>query len=1351
MPIVRFAARVAATASAALLVTAPVLAQQPADRYDYTRTSSFEYNSTTGLLTSETVEPDNIASCVKTTYGLDAYGNRNTVTVANCSGTVPARAQFTTRTTTAEHAPGTPQSVTINGVAVAVPQGAFPIAVTNALNHSETKTYDPRTGQVLSLTGPNGITTTWEYDNLGRKTRELRHDTTRTVWFYCILGSSGLDTTSNTPGCPTPATGEAPADAVMFVHSEARTQSDVKISAFTRVYTDRLGRTIRTATEAFDGASQPSAPGGVIVQDSVYNDHGAKTLETQPYFRATGSSTTAGSNDVGLSRTDYDVLGRPTAVYVTDLEGSQSGVAFGAFGNRVAARTQISYNGLVTTTTNDKNQTQTQEKTPSGKGARVTNALGAQIVHQYDAFDNLVATKDALGNQTALQYDIRGRKTQLTDPDTGIWQYDYNALGELVWQQSPNQRAASPQQQTTTAYDVLGRMISRTEPEYVTTWTYDKYADNSACNKGIGKLCEVSTTNGANRKYVYDNLGRSLNSRTNITSGPNFATAVSYDSATGRIASQTYPTGLRVNYNYTSRGFLETLTLAVSVTVNPLPATPGGTPGSSASLPAGTVLWRAQHVNAWGKIDRHALSNGVIGGAAFEAYTGRTAALSAAVGGGTAILGHTYAWDSLGNLRSRADANGDGSSGAVTENFFYDAVNRLERYDVMSSALPGLERRVTLKYNAIGSMLYKSDVGAYTYGASGLSSVRPHALASISGAAATTFSYDANGNMTSANGGKYRTVSYTSFNLPDSQNGIGGPSGSPRTVWTYDENHARIKEVRTIASGVMAGTRTTYYLHPDNAGGLGFEREINTPTTPSAENPAVDSNRHYLSVGGVTIGVMVSTDPLPTLSGTATAPPVISSITVVKVEYWHKDHLGSTAATTDHAGAVTGRYAYDPFGKRRYANGVYDVNGVLVIDYIAAVNHGSDRGFTGHEHLDELGLIHMNGRIYDPTLGIFLQADPFIQDPFNLQSYNRYVYCMSGPVSCTDPTGYFSFSKLIKAIRHFLRHPSLNSLHKLAHAKPSFQDADELIRKYPVIGQVATVAVTAVMTVVCGPCSIPIAGAMTAASAYAQGADTSEYWRAGLTATATAAAFYAAGAATEGNYYAKVVVHGAIGCASAYAGGGQCGTGAFSAGLSAAFAPTVHGQHVAVGVTVSAIVGGTASVIGGGKFGNGAVTAAFGYLLNCVLHECFEQGRDAEKAFRAFLVESGAVERLGLGFNRWYDSQDNFFFGRPDIFSENLKMVWDVKPHSYYGYASGNQQMAWYTIGEYSAGMAAPLFGNQMTITLGGNMNTYEFFYGGNGLVMYRALNPSPLERAFHSRANNLLAPFPSGRQRTRD
>jgi len=71
------------------------------------------------------------------------------------------------------------------------------------------------------------------------------------------------------------------------------------------------------------------------------------------------------------------------------------------------------------------------------------------------------------------------------------------------------------------------------------------------------------------------------------------------------------------------------------------------------------------------------------------------------------------------------------------------------------------------------------------------------------------------------------------------------------------------------------------------------------------------------------------------------------------------------------------------------------------------------REFTGHESVQGMDIIHMNGRIYDLTLGRFLQADPHIQAPKNSQNYNRYSYVLNNPLSYTDPTGYF-FKKLLK-------------------------------------------------------------------------------------------------------------------------------------------------------------------------------------------------------------------------------------------------------------------------------------------------------------------------------------------------
>ena len=66
-----------------------------------------------------------------------------------------------------------------------------------------------------------------------------------------------------------------------------------------------------------------------------------------------------------------------------------------------------------------------------------------------------------------------------------------------------------------------------------------------------------------------------------------------------------------------------------------------------------------------------------------------------------------------------------------------------------------------------------------------------------------------------------------------------------------------------------------------------------------------------------------------------------------------------------------------------------------------------DRGFTGHEHLYDFGLINMNGRMYDPVMSSFLSVDNYVQSPENSQNFNRYAYCLNNPLKYTDPDGEF--------------------------------------------------------------------------------------------------------------------------------------------------------------------------------------------------------------------------------------------------------------------------------------------------------------------------------------------------------
>jgi RHS repeat-associated protein len=62
-----------------------------------------------------------------------------------------------------------------------------------------------------------------------------------------------------------------------------------------------------------------------------------------------------------------------------------------------------------------------------------------------------------------------------------------------------------------------------------------------------------------------------------------------------------------------------------------------------------------------------------------------------------------------------------------------------------------------------------------------------------------------------------------------------------------------------------------------------------------------------------------------------------------------------------------------------------------------------NRGYTGHEMLNEVGLIHMNARLYDPFIARMLSPDNVISAPGYSQNYNRYSYAYNNPLKYIDP------------------------------------------------------------------------------------------------------------------------------------------------------------------------------------------------------------------------------------------------------------------------------------------------------------------------------------------------------------
>ncbi len=492
---------------------------------------------------------------------------------------------------------------------------------------------------------------------------------------------------------------------------------------------------------------------------------------------------------------------------------------------------------------------------------------------------------------------------------------------------------------------------------------------------------------------------------------------------------------------------------------------------------------------------------------------------------------------------------------SLTETLTYDTLNRITSATVSAGVAPVK----TFSYNAIGNLLSKSDVGTYTYPVAG--SALPHAVSSVSGTITSTFTYDPNGNQTAGVG---RSITYTSYNKPASIT-----QGSSTLFFSHDVDHQRFMQ--------QAPEGTTLYFDA-----FGVHAELFSSGTSSWYD--------YLGTGGALLGMRV-------LSGST-----------VTTRYFHTDNLGSISVITDTSGNVVERDGYDAWGKRRFPNGADDPTDSLTSQ--------TTRGFTAQEELHDVGLVHLNGRVYDPLIARMTSADPMVPDPMNGQAWNRYSYVVNNPLAFTDPSGYcfLGMCGFDNAFSNFF-----NNI---------FKQIGRVLRSTPILGNIAVAGAAAL----CGPgavvCAVEAAFLITTAVAGLTSGNIGVGLKAGAIAAATAVAFYEVGNLTDSisgapygshappafgsqAYAFNVVAHAAVGCGAAAASGQQCGPSALAGGVTSAAGPVINGHGFVFGLVANGALGGGAAVLGGGKFENGAITGAFGYLFNAARGAAAALGSDA--------------------------------------------------------------------------------------------------------------------------------------------
>lgn len=517
----------------------------------------------------------------------------------------------------------------------------FVTKTTNPLGHTATTTYIQKFGLPERITDPNGLTALNEYDSFSRLIRQTNPDGSWKTMAYWKASATNY---------------RSPAEAVFltFTQSSAGQQ--------TLEHYDSYNRAVQTKSRGFNGQW--------VVLDHEFSrvvspENREKIRDWFPYYQD--------STRVGYIEKQLDPLGR-----VIRLLESKNGEE---------RESRTVYSGLLTEYYNANNQKKTDREDAKDRIVESSWQGSYNVSYIYDAADHLLKVRDLKGNTIEYVYNERGDKIRMNDPDMGSYQYAYNGFGELIQQTYPN--TANVVRMT---YDKLGRLLTRTEPEGVTSYTYD------VGNRAVGRVSAIRSYSSS-QSFVYDHLGRK-SLETLMVNGQPYSTSYAYDTES-RLLTLKYPAlSLTLRHVYNAWGFLSELRNNALQDSDPQ-----------------SLFWKVVRMDAKGDVIDQEFGNKVRTTHTYDPFTQYLQRIRSVNQVGTRLQEFAYQFNDLGHLMERQDVGRN-----KRETFGYDDVNRL-----ISTQIEG-GTGTTLTYDELGNILTKSDVGQYEYGATGNG---PHRLLNL--------------------------------------------------------------------------------------------------------------------------------------------------------------------------------------------------------------------------------------------------------------------------------------------------------------------------------------------------------------------------------------------------------------------------------------------------------------------------------------------------------------------------------------------------------------------------------------------------------------------------------------------
>ncbi|RLJ34189.1 RHS repeat-associated protein [Chryseobacterium sp. 7] len=607
--------------------------------------------------------------------------------------------------------------------------------------------------------------------------------------------------------------------------------------------------------------------------------------------------------------------------------------------------------------------------------ATATSFNGKQMETTVSGLTTIVKELNGYGRTTSKNTDALGNVVSSTDKG-GTITFFYNAAGEQI-------KAQYAENIVTTKYDSWGRKLEFNDPSNgLYKYEYDGFGQpkkiispkgtKEYMYNNLGQLVaqtEISTIDGGQAtnktiSFTYDNKGR-LVSKDGTSKGKAYSSNVSYDQQ-GRVLSSSESSNgkyfIQKGITYDDKGRvisyekqLYSSGALTKVQIENLYSAWSGELYQVKDKNSGKILWELTEANAKGQVLKAKLGaaniNNTYDDNGFLTNVNHSSALK------PGILQLSYSFNAIKNELKSRTTGGDFN---IVESFDYDDNNRLVNWtNPVTGIKPTSNRNV---YDVKGRIIENDQVGIMKYE----NSAKIYQPTGMTLNAAGTQNY---------NNDLIQSITYNENNDPVFIDGMKGD-----VAFQYGLTNMRQRVTYGGNFSIDGDGKFTKFYSEDGS------YEIVKDNTTGKE-------KHIIYIGGT-----------PYESNIVYLKNFTESIGSYK--FLHKDYIGSILAISDEAGNKLEQRHFDAWGNFTH---LQIGNGVIITDKNIIDNASLlvDRGYTSHEHFAEVGIIHMNGRLYDPLLRRFLNADENIQDPTNTQNYNKYGYVMNNPLMYNDPSGEF--------------------------------------------------------------------------------------------------------------------------------------------------------------------------------------------------------------------------------------------------------------------------------------------------------------------------------------------------------